>query len=273
MRTSFAVAAGLVAVASAGTTTITDTVDVTITSCEPSVTNCPYKGGAGGDNTWSDWSVSASTTKPVSPASTSSGSWDPTWSDWNDGSSKSTTKPVSPASTSSSSWDATWSDWSDGSSTSSKPVSPATTSSVYGNTWSDWASTTTGTPVSPASGSAACGSYTATAPPAWFSLLPTDSLSSLQAQWTGAPPSDWCYYTYSASSLITATPVAASTTAYGSGAWSSAPVAAASTGIWSYSGSATPVKPAVATYTGAANVNTGSFALAGLAAAAALVMA
>lgn len=35
----------------------------------------------------------------------------------------------------------------------------------------------------------------------------------------------------------------------------------------------TPVKPAVATFTGAANANAGSFALAGLAAAAVMVIA
>jgi len=215
MRTSFAVVAGLVAVASAGTTTITDTVDVTITSCAPSVTNCPYKGGAGSTGTWSDWDVSASTTssKPVSPVS--SGTWDPTWSDWV---SSTTTKPVKDATTSTA-WDPTWSDWV--SSTSSVPVKPASTSSVYDGTWSDWASAST-------------------------------------------------------LSTVTATPVSAAVTSYATGAWSSAvtPVAAASTtsAAWAaYSGAATGVSPA--TFTGAANANTGSFALAGLVAAAAMVMA
>ncbi|KIX96967.1 uncharacterized protein Z520_07081 [Fonsecaea multimorphosa CBS 102226] len=273
MRSSIAVAAGLAAVASAGTTTITDTVDVTITSCEPTVTNCPYKGGS--DPTWGDWSsVTASTTSsvPVGPASKPTGgaSWDPsgTWADWSSASSSSST-PVGPASkpTGGASWDPS-------------------------GTWADWSSATTTTPVTPVSATttAPCGSYTATTPPAWFSLLPTDQLSSIQAQWTGAPPSDWCYWTYSTGSLTTtATPVAATSTwpagspsggwsspvaaaSTGTGAWSS-PVAAASTGVWSYSGSATPVQPAVATFTGAANANTGSFALAGLAAAAVLVMA
>jgi len=201
MRTSFAVAAGLVAVAYAGTTTITDTVDVTITSCEPTVTNCPYKGGAGdADHTWSDWvSASTTTTKPVKPATTTS-VYDPTWSDWE--STTTTTKPVSPATTSS--YDPSWSDWE--STTSSKPVSPVTTS-TYDPTWSDWEGSTwatSATPVKPA---------------------------STTSTWT--------------------------------------PVAAASTGIASYTGA--PVSPA--TYTGAANVNAGSFALAGLAAAAALVIA
>ncbi|OAP59482.1 hypothetical protein AYL99_06780 [Fonsecaea erecta] len=259
MRSSIAVAAGLAAVASAGTTTITDTVAVTITSCEPTVTNCPYKGGSG-DPTWGDWSVTASTTssKPVS----ATGAWDPS---------------------------GTWADWSSVSSTSSKPVS-ATGAWDPSGTWADWSSASTTTPVTPVSATTApCGSYTATTPPAWFSLLPTDQLSSIQAQWTGAPPSDWCYWTYSTGSLkTTATPVAATNSATwgpgspsgtwtsvaaastGTGAWSS-PVAAASTGVWSYSGS--PVAPAVATFTGAANANTGSFALAGLAAAAVLVMA
>ncbi|KIW35413.1 uncharacterized protein PV07_02110 [Cladophialophora immunda] len=255
MRSTIAVAAGLAAVASAGTTTITDTVDVTITSCEPTVTNCPYKGGS--DPTWGDWSVTASTTSSV-PVSAASSSWDPS---------------------------GTWADWSSVSSTSSKPVSAA--SGTWDPTWSDWSASTTASPVS-ATSTAPCGSYTATTPPAWFSLLPTDQLSSIQAQWTGAPPSDWCYWTYSTGSLkTTATPVSATTVAWGSpsGTWSSvaaastgtgswsSPVAAASTGVWSYSGSSTPVAPAVATFTGAANANTGSFALAGLAAAAVLVMA
>lgn len=169
------------------------TVDVTITSCEPTVTNCPYKGGAGdgADHTWSDW-VSASTTssKPVKPVTTSS-YYDPSWSDWE-------------------------------STTSSKPVKPATTSTYYDPSWSDW-ETTTSTPVKPA---------TTTYDPSW---------------------SDW----------------AATTTLV------SSPYVVSATGVSpaSYSSSATPVKPAVATYTGAANANAGSFAFAGLVAAAALVIA
>jgi hypothetical protein len=54
---------------------------------------------------------------------------------------------------------------------------------------------------------------------------------------------------------------------------SSVPVAPATTpATWAYT-SSTAVKPAVATYTGAANANAGSFALAGLAAAAVMVIA
>ena len=187
MRTSIVIAAGIAAVASAGT--VTDTVDVTITSCEPTVTNCPYKSS---DN-WGDWTTTTTTTttttKPVAPAST----WDPTWSDWT--TTTTTTKKAAAAST----WDPAWSDW-----------TAATTVAVV---------TTTGT--------AACGAYTATAPPAWFSLLPSDELSSIQAQWTGAPPADWCYYTYSTSTLKT-TPVAATAT------WpaGTTPVAAASSAAW-----------------------------------------
>ncbi|OAL34690.1 hypothetical protein AYO20_06107 [Fonsecaea nubica] len=247
MRSTIVVAAGLAAVASAGTTTITDTVDVTITSCEPTVTNCPYKGGSGADQTWGDWSAATTTSsKPVDPVSTDSH---------------------------------TWGDWTSASSTSSKPVDPVSTDS---HTWGDWTTTTTSAPVAPTT-TAACGQYTATTPPAWFSLLPSDQLSSIEAQWTGAPPADWCYWTYSTGSLsTTATPVAPASDvpspwssvapAAGTGA-PAAPVSPESTGVWSYSGSATPVAPAVATFTGAANANTGSFALAGLAAAAVLVMA
>ncbi|KIX06542.1 uncharacterized protein Z518_04518 [Rhinocladiella mackenziei CBS 650.93] len=244
MRTSVAIAAGLVAVASAKTSTITDTVDVTITSCEPTITDCPYKPAPTSvdDYTWGDWTSTTTTTTPVEPVSTTT--YDPTWGDWT-----STTT------------------------TTTTPVEAVSTSTTWVGTWGDWTSTTT--PVSPVttSSSAACGSYTATAPPAWFSLLPSSVLSSIEAKWTGAPPADWCYYTYSTSTLATSTPVApASSTPYWP-AGSSSPVAAASgtgTGVWSYTPSS-PVSPA--TFTGAANANAGSLAIAGLAAAAALVIA
>merc|ERR1712029_946385 len=155
-------------------------------------------------------------------------------------------------------------------------------------TWGDWTSTvTSSTPVAPVStsSSALCPSYTATTPPAWFSLLPTSVISSISAAWTGAPPADWCYWTYSTSSISTTStpvkptastpvaPVSETTTPYWPAGTSSTPVAPASTGtgaVWSYSPSS-PVSPA--TYTGAASANAGSFALAGLVAAAAVVMA
>ncbi|KAJ9642148.1 uncharacterized protein PV06_03281 [Exophiala oligosperma] len=251
MRTSVAVAAGLVAAASAKTYSVTVTDDVTITSCGPTVTNCPYaaptEGGA-----WDDWTSTTTTTKPVAPVSTSS---DPAWADWT--STTTTSKPVSPISTTSSS-EGAWGDWTTITS-SSVPVSPVSTSS------------------------AACPSYTATTPPAWFSLLPTEVLSSISAAWTGAPPADWCYYTYSTSSVATSPvaptsiPVAPISTKTGSPYWpagptSETPVAPASTGtgVWSYTPSS-PVSPA--TFTGAASANAGSFAFAGLVAAAAVVMA
>merc|ERR1712230_325709 len=155
MRTSIAIAAGLVAAVSAKTYSVTVTDDVTITSCGPTVTNCPYKptsAAADSTETWGDWTTTTTSSKPVSPVSTST-SYDPTWGDWT--------------------------------STSSTPVAPVSTSS-----------------------SAACPSYTATTPPAWFSLLPTSVISSISAAWTGAPPADWCYWTYSTSSIsTTSTPV------------------------------------------------------------------
>jgi len=260
MRTSVAIAAGLAAAVSAKTYSVTVTDDVTITSCGPTVTNCPYKptGTADADSTetWGDWTTTTSS-KPVSPVSTST-SYDPTWGDWT--------------------------------STSSTPVAPVSTSTSSEMTWGDWTSTvTSSTPVAPVStsSSAACPSYTATTPPAWFSLLPTSVVSSISAAWTGAPPADWCYWTYSTSSVVstTSTPVSPAstsstpvapvetTTPYWPAGTSSTPVAAASTGtgaVWSYSPSS-PVSPA--TYTGAASANAGSFALAGLVAAAAVVMA
>ena len=225
MRASIAMIAGAAAVASAKTT-LTETVDVTVTSCEPTVTNCPYKAAATteADPTWGDWTTTTSSI-PVSVVATTS------------------SKPYDPENT--------WGDWT--STTSSIPVSVVTTSSKpYDpeNTWGDWTSTTSSTPVSvvttsTSSSSAACGSYTATTPPAWFSLLPSEALSSLSAEWTGAPPSDWCYYTYSTASLSTipVIPVTATSTAtpYWPAGTTSTPVADASTGsvsgsgVWSYS--------------------------------------
>ncbi|KAJ9498636.1 hypothetical protein LTR99_007913 [Exophiala xenobiotica] len=258
MRTSVAIAAGLVAAVSAKTYSVTVTDDVTITSCGPTVTNCPYKPTSTADadstETWGDWTTTTTSSKPVSPISTSTSS-DPTWGDWT--------------------------------STSSTPVAPVSTSTSSDPTWGDWTSTvTSSTPVAPVStsSSALCPSYTATTPPAWFSLLPTSVISSISAEWTGAPPSDWCYWTYSTSSLSTSTPVSpvstsstpvapvsTSTAPYWPAGTSSTPVAPASTGaVWSYTPSS-PVSPA--TYTGAASANAGSFALAGLVAAAAVVMA
>jgi len=81
------------------------------------------------------------------------------------------------------------------------------------------------------------------------------------ADWTtgtaGTPVSPVTVATSSAYWTTASTPVAAVTTATGSGA------------VWSYSG--TSVSPAA--YTGAANANAGSFALAGLAAVVAVVVA
>ena len=66
------VAAGLVAAAHAGNTkTLTDTVEVTITSCAPTHTNCPYK--TGGQNEWEAW---ATTSSPADPTGTWA-PWDP----------------------------------------------------------------------------------------------------------------------------------------------------------------------------------------------------
>jgi hypothetical protein len=155
MRTSIVLAASFVALASAGTTTITDTVDVTITSCEPTVTNCPYKGGSGADHTWSDWSVSASTTSSPAKVTSTSGAWDPTWSDWSVSSSTSS-KPVEDVSTST--YSGTWGDWSVTS--SSKPVSPASSTPVSDYTWSDWESTTLATSTAVAAASTSVWSST-----------------------------------------------------------------------------------------------------------------
>jgi hypothetical protein len=195
MRTTFAVA-GLAAVASAGTYTHVETADVTVTSCSPTYTgNCPYK--PEGDHTWADWET------PSDPAvATTTTTTAHTWEDWT----TTTSKPVDPTTTTTHSY---WGDW-----TSSDPAVVTTTS--YDHTWADWTPTTPAA-VTPTSD---CGVFTATAPPEWFSYLPSDVKSSIEAKWTGAPPADWCYYTYSTSTLYS-TPVspASSTPAAYTGAW------------------------------------------------------
>lgn len=214
MRTSIAIAAGLVAVASATTYTATVTDDVTITSCGATVTNCPYKSTAtvDPDQAWGDWdttSVSTTSSVPVAPVSYSTATVDGSWSDW---SSATSSIPVEPVSTVTS--DGSWYDWSSVASTRS--VSPITAST----------STTT----------SLCPPYTATAPPAWFSLLPASALSSFSSAWTSGAPADWCYYTYStvpAETSTKSTPVA--------------PVSVTSTPAWSTSVASTPVAPASAT--------------------------
>jgi len=90
--------------------------------------------------------------------------------------------------------------------------------------------------------------------------LTTVSPSTTTSYWQGASTGAWG----SASTPVTPVAPASTTSAFWGGA-ASTPVAAAST--WSNA----PVSPA--TFTGAANANTGSFAVAGLVAAAALVLA
>lgn len=149
-----------------------------------------------------------------------------------------------------------------------------TSTSSY--TWADWTTTSS----SPAEETTGCGEFTATAPPAWFSYLPSDVKSSIEAKWTGAPPADWCYYTYSTSTLEATT-----TPAYPVSPEQSYP-AAAGTGVWEYSGyvprnftfeistnefHSSPVSPDVAEYTGAASSNAVSFVAVALAGVAALL--
>lgn len=220
MRTSFAVAAGLAAVATAA--------DVTITSCSPTHTNCPYKPESGH---WEDWEASTSSSTPVKVTSSS---YDPsqTWADWSSASTTSS-NPVKITSTSSS-YDPshTWADWESSSSSSAPAVSTSSSSYDSSYSWGDWSSvsTTSSSSSTPAvvTSTSACPMYTATAPPAWFSYLASDVKSSIAAKWTGAPPADWCYYTYS-----TSTPVASSTPAYSSPVSPASSTPAASSAVWS----------------------------------------
>lgn len=263
MRTAFVVA-GLAAAVIAETYTVTHTEDVTITSCAPTVTNCPYKKTtstpAAGDFTWGEWdSDSESWDDWETSTMTSAGSTTIT-------SVKKTTKPATATSTSTE----VWGEWDPSSSTTDEwGIWDSTTATDSTSTKTKTTGTVTSVKVS-TTNTAACPSYTATGPPEWFSLLPSDVLSSIAAKWTGAPPADWCYYTYSTSSISTsATPVAATSSPYYP-ITASTPVKATGTGAAKSSGTVTGP---VAKWTGAANSNAGSMALAGLAAAAAIVLA
>jgi hypothetical protein len=257
MRYALAIA-GLAAAAQAATYTHTETAEVTITSCAPTHTNCPYRSHTGND--WENWSSTTSATPAA--ATTSSvewGSWNPSastktpqstatgsWGAWNGASNN----PVAAASATES-WDA----WNGASG------KPAAAASVTGS-WGAWSS------VAASSTAPSCPKYTETAPPAWMSNLPTPVLSSLAAQWTGAAaPSDWCYYSYVQSISTVKTPVASSTPAAQS-TW-----AAWSTGGSPVQGVAANTTTPIATFKGAANANAGSFVLAGAAAVVALVLA
>lgn len=270
--------AGLAAAAQAATYTLTETAEVTITSCAPTHTNCPYRSNTGNEwenwasttsahpvaattssGVWGSWDPSASTKTPQSAATSSWGAWNGasntpvaaasatgSWGAWNGASNT----PVAAASATGS-----WGAWNGA---SSKPVAAA---SVTGS-WGAWSS------VAASSTAPSCPKYTDTAPPSWMSNLPTSVLSSLAAQWTGtAAPADWCYYSYVQSISTVKTPVAAST-----------PAAQSTWAAWSTGGSpvqgvaATSAKP-IATYTGAANANAGSFVMAGAAAVVALALA
>ena len=80
------------------------------------------------------------------------------------------------------------------------PVAPTATT-TYTGWWYPGVTTVATTTV--------CPSYTATTYPAWFSELPSALVSSIEAEFTGAP-SDWCLYTPVAA--VTATSCVSTTT-------------------------------------------------------------
>lgn len=283
MRSTIAIAG--FAVAASAAKTITQTVDVTVISCAPTVTGCADNGGQWGQwgsqpapasttpaaNTWSTWVESAkptstkpatwsevhSTSKPVSPASTS------TWAEWNGNGQNNNGQHGNNGSPAASS---TWQTWaSTPAAASSTWQTWASTPVAASSTWQTWAST-------PVAASASCPAYTQTAAPTWLAALPSDVKSSLAAKWSTAVPSDWCYYSYSALPQTVAT----STGEWNSWAASSTPVAAASgsptgTGAWSsWTPDATSKGP-IAQYTGAASRNAAA-GLAGVAGLAALLL-
>lgn len=84
-------------------------------------------------------------------------------------------------------------------------------------------------------------------------MLPTSVLSSIAAEWTGAPPADWCYWSYTNGVVTYTKTPAASSTATGSwGTWATpdgsstgpAGTATGSWGAWSTPGAASTGTPA-----------------------------
>jgi hypothetical protein len=165
--TKFTLFAGLAAVASATTSTWGYT---TSTSSSSSSSYDPTWSGAWTTSTTSKAAVSTSTSYDPSwsvwtSTSTSSSSYDPTWSAWT-------------STSTSTSYDPTWSAW-------------TSTSTSYDPTWSAWGSSYT----TPVAATTPCPVWTGGAtPPAYYTNLPA-SIKSALPSWTGAPPSDYCYYT------------------------------------------------------------------------------
>jgi len=246
MRTStVAFISGLAAVASATTSTWGYTISTSSSSSSSSY-----------DPTWSGaWSSTSSTTTKA--AVSTSSSYDPSWSAWTS------------TSTSTSSYDPTWSAWtSTSTSTSYDPTWSAwtSTSTSYDPTWSAWSSSYT----TPVAATTPCPVWTGgSAPPAYYTNLPA-SIKSALPSWTGAPPADYCYYTSWMQSFSSCTaPAVVSPTTFASTAAKATGTASPYGTSWS---NTTGVAP-IATFKGAANVNAASYAVAGLAAIAALVMA
>lgn len=202
---------------------------------------------AAAQSTWGSYDPSAVYTSTSSSYYSSTTSY-ASWGSW---SSSSTEYPVS---TETSYDPSSWGTWA-----SSTTAYPVTTGSYDPSTWGSWASSST-----------VCPPWTGgTAAPAYYTNLP-DSVKSALPSWTGAPPSDYCLYTSwmqsyaSCTSPVAAYPTTTLATSY--------PVAAQPTSTYGTWSGSSPVAP-VATFTGAANANAVSFAVAGLAAAAALVVA
>lgn len=210
MRTSTIVISGLAAAASATTTSTWGYSTSTSSSSSSSY-----------DPTWSgSWSsttseAAVSTSSSYDPwsvwSSSSTSSYDPSWSAWT---SSSTTKAAV-----STSYDPTWSAWT---------TSSTTVSASYDPSWSAWGSSST---KAAAASTTPCPAWTGgAAPPAYYTNLP-DSIKSALPSWTGAPPSDYCYYTSWMQSFSSCTaPAVVSPTTFAStgsyyptwSAWSSA---------------------------------------------------
>jgi hypothetical protein len=214
MRTSAIVISGLAAVASATTTSTWgySTTTSSSSSYDPtwSTSSTTTKAAVSTSSSYDPWSAWTSSSTTKAAVSTSS-SYDPSWSAWT---SSSTTKAAASAS-----YDPTWSVWTS--------TTKAAVSTSYDPTWSAWGSGSTAA----AAATTPCPVWTGgTAPPAYYTNLPA-SIKSALPSWTGAPPSDYCYYTSWMQSFSSCTaPAVVSPTTFAStgsydptwSAWSSA---------------------------------------------------
>lgn len=192
--------------------------------------------------TWGNWQKPKPTGPPMKPNGEHWDDWNPeepdkvgTWGNWE--APKPSDKPVVPLKPNGEHWD----DWD-----ASNPDKVGT--------WGNWEQPKP-TPVA----GAECPKYTAQGPPEWIKNLPKEAASSMGEKWKTGAPADWCKYGYSTMASVKTSTVPAATETWAS--WTNVNMKGTQTG------------PQVAKWTGAANANAGSMAMAGLAGLAAIMMA